>query len=462
MNTRKLIASIFTVFAAALALNPTDAAAGEQPVAIFHAFNQSFNDIERYVCDVGTQGYSHIQIPPAQKSNPAPDWWARYQPVDYGTIEGMGSETDLRRLIDKAHSCGVKVIADVVFNHMANLTGGDDFEDLGAFPGLSKRDFRTVSDNPGARPCEIRYDDGNRNTELNCWLGGLPDLVHNEKVKALQKAHLRKLLALGIDGFRFDAAKHMPTDVVKDYMDTIDGESRGKTWNYLEVITDGDTTPQAYNWIAAITDFVLYHSMKQAFSYGGDLRTLRAPEAVDDGRSVTFGRNHDTIREINPHAINPYQDWTDSYLATGYVLARESGTPLVLNWDNLDCRFIRHGVKFRQIMKQREQEGRNVKENVLGVIDSPTVLMMERGNEGFFVLNKGTERMDLPALDLTLTNLEGCYRELRNDLTAAIERRPDGRKYVTRWGSWHRGGLEIYGRDALFFVREPFSRCEDN
>jgi alpha-amylase len=460
MNARKLFSAVFIVLAIAFHLNTAGATAGEQPIAIFHAFNQNFHDIEQYVCEVAAQGYSHIQIPPAQKSNPAPEWWARYQPVDYGVIEGMGSEADLKRLIDKAHGCNVKVIADVVFNHMANLGDGDAFEDLGAFPGLSRRDFRTVQENPGARPCEIRYNDGNRDTELDCWLGGLPDLIHNQKVKELQTAHIRKLLALGIDGFRFDAAKHMATDVVKEYIDFIDRESQWMTWNYLEVITDGDTNPQTYNWIAAITDFVLYHSMKQAFTFGGDLRTLRGAEAVDDSRSVTFGRNHDTIREINPHAISPYDDATDSYLATGYVLARESGTPLVLNWDNLDCRFIRHGVKFRRIMKQRRQEGRNVKESVLAVVDSPTALVMERGNEGFLVLNKGTERLDLPVLDMTLTNLEGCYRELRNQFTVAIERRPDGRKYVTRWGSWNRGGVEIHSRDALYFVREPFSACE--
>ena len=40
--------------------------------------------------------------------------------------------------------------------------------------------------------------------------------------------------------------------------------------------------------------------MKAAFSLGGDLRTLRVPRAVDDPRSVTFGRNHDTVKDINP------------------------------------------------------------------------------------------------------------------------------------------------------------------
>ena len=106
--------------------------------------------------------------------------------------------------------------------------------------------------------------------------------------------------------------------------------------------------------------------------------------------SVTFGRNHNNIREINSNAINPYDDRTDSYLATGYVLAREGGTPLVLNWDNYDSPFIKYGIKFRQIMGQRAKSGENVKENVLAVIDSSTVLMMERGNQGFLLRIRGT------------------------------------------------------------------------
>jgi alpha-amylase len=183
------------------------------------------------------------------------------------------------------------------------------------------------------------------------------------------------------------------------------------------------------------------------------------PTATDDPRSVTFGRVHDNIRELNPQAINPYADRTDALLATTYVLAREAGTPLVLNWDNHDFAPIRAGVKFRQIMRQRGASGGFVKENVLAVVDSPTLLVMERGNEGFYVVNKAAERFDVPALDLTLTDLEGCYRELRNDFDVAIERRGD-KKLVTRWGTWSRGGMAVEARDALYFIREPWSQCQ--
>ena len=424
------------------------ARAAEQPVAIFHAFDQAFVDVEGFVCELAAQGYSHIQVAPAQKSNPSEEWWARYQPIDYSVIEGKGSEADLRSLVTKAHSCGVKVVADVVFNHMADVP---EFHDLD-FPGIDHTNFH-----PG---CGIDYADGNRTSELDCWLGTLPDLDQSKPaVQAAQEAHLRKLLDLGIDGFRFDAAKHMPADALQRYLDFIRDQTGGAAWSYLEVIEDGDTKASDYTSVAPVTDFVLYASMKAAFEFGGDLRSLRVPTAADDPRSVTFGRVHDNIRELNPQAINPYADRTDALLATTYVLAREAGTPLVLNWDNHDFAPIRAGVRFRQVMRQRAASGGFVKENVLAVVDSPTLLVMERGDEGFYVVNKAAERFDVPALDLTLTDLEGCYRELRNDFDVAIERRGD-KKFVTRWGTWSRGGMAVEGRDALYFIREPWSQCQ--
>jgi len=426
----------------------TVACAGEQPVAIFHAFNERYADVERYVCSLGRQGYSHIQIAPAQKSNPGGDWWARYQPVDYSVIEGMGSAQDLARLIGTAHGCNVKVIADVVLNHMANMP---QFADL-HFPQFGPEDFH--------RACDINYSDGNTRSEVDCWLGGLPDLDQSrKKVRDIHEAHLANLLGLGIDGFRFDAAKHMPPEIVKSYIDFIDRWSRGNAWNYLEVIEDGDTAADRYQWVAAVTDFLIYRSMKNAFSFGGDLRTLRVPEAVNDSRSVVFGQNHDTIRSLNANAINPYDDPTDSYLATAYLLARDGGTPLVLARDNLAAPYLRYGAAFRKIMRERSSEARNVRENVLAVVDAPTVLVMERGAEGFFVVNKGAQKLDVPGLDLTLSNIEGCYRELRNNFTVAVERREGDKKYVTRWGTWQRGGMEVQPRDALYFVRDAWDRC---
>jgi alpha-amylase len=423
------------------------ALAAPQPVAIFHAHNQHYRDVKGMICNLGKQGYSHVQIAPAQKSNPSSDWWARYQPVDYRVIEGRGSEAELKDLIQTAHRCGVKVIADVAFNHMANMP---QYQSL-KFPTFGPEDFQPQ--------CETNYDNPTYKWTLQrCWLGDLPDLdVTRKDVQAVHINHLKKLLSLGIDGFRFDAAKHMPPSALETYVQV--AKTRD-TWNYLEVIEGGSTRAEEYNFIAPVTDFRLYYSLRNAFSFGGDLRSLRVPKALNDPRSVTFARNHDTVKEINSNAVAPYDNPADAHLATAYVLAREQGTPLILNIDNQSVPYVRHGVMFRKIMQTRGKEGKSVKENVLSVIDSPSLLVMERGSEGFFVVNKAAERFNISTLDMTLTNLEGCYRELRTNMKVAIERRPNGKKNVTRWGTWQRGGMEVKGRDALYFIREPWSQCQ--
>jgi alpha-amylase len=153
---RKKIWSALSLCVWLLWLSVSPVFSTQQPTTIFHAFDQHYLDVEGFVCDLAEQGYSHIQIAPAQKSNPSDQWWARYQPVDYRLIEGKGSEGDLEKLVEKAHSCGIKVIADVVFNHMANL---EEFRSLD-FPGISAADFHPR--------CAINYADSDRSSEINC------------------------------------------------------------------------------------------------------------------------------------------------------------------------------------------------------------------------------------------------------------------------------------------------------
>lgn len=57
-------------------------------------------------------------------------------------------------------------------------------------------------------------------------------------------------------------------------------------------------------------------------------------------------------------------------------------------------------------------------------------------------MNKALTPFDAPFLDVTLTQLEGCYRELRLNFTVAVERSIDGWKFVTRWAGGDRGGVQ--------------------
>lgn len=50
------------------------------PIAIFHAFDERFSVLQGYVWTLANQGYSHVQIPPVQKSHATRDWKVGIKP----------------------------------------------------------------------------------------------------------------------------------------------------------------------------------------------------------------------------------------------------------------------------------------------------------------------------------------------------------------------------------------------
>ena len=101
----------------------------------------------------------------------------------------------------------MKVVADAVINHMTagsgTGTGGTVYTKYN-YPGYYQdQDFHT---------CRTRisnYQD--RSNVQNCELVGLADLdTGSDYVRGTIADYLNDLIALGVDGFRIDAAKHMP------------------------------------------------------------------------------------------------------------------------------------------------------------------------------------------------------------------------------------------------------------
>jgi alpha-amylase len=106
----------------------------------------------------------------------------------------FGSETQLKQLVDAAHGRGIKVLLDVVFNHVGYDSGY--LKD----PATSGW-FRS-------KPVDCATD------ELLCQVGGLPDL--RTELPAVREylfdAHLGLAQRTGLDGFRIDTLKHVEHD----------------------------------------------------------------------------------------------------------------------------------------------------------------------------------------------------------------------------------------------------------
>ena len=120
----------------------------------------------------------------------------------------VGTEADLKEMTATAHKYGVRVIVDVVANHFTSDWNAID-------PDWQNKDYfhkRTGCDGPNG---EIN-DYSNRYKVTQCHLLGLWDLnTQNQAVADRMQKFLKTAVADGVDGFRYDAAKHveLPTEV---------------------------------------------------------------------------------------------------------------------------------------------------------------------------------------------------------------------------------------------------------
>ena len=71
----------------------------------------------------------------------------------------------------------------------------------------------------------------------------------------------------GVDGFRFDAAKHMDPSSLHKLLSFINSTNNNRAWNDLDVIDNNDTNASMYTPTAMVTDFLLGDSLKQAFAF---------------------------------------------------------------------------------------------------------------------------------------------------------------------------------------------------
>lgn len=105
-------------------------------------------------------------------------------------------------------SVGIRIYADIVFNHMSGMSGygtGGSYgnAETGDFPGVpfTAQDFNIPR-------CEIQWNDPA--SIRNCEIYGLRDLNQSrETVRAAVAEFMNHLIDLGVAGFRVDIMKHM-------------------------------------------------------------------------------------------------------------------------------------------------------------------------------------------------------------------------------------------------------------
>lgn len=199
---------------------------------IYQIYPRSFRDtngdgigdlagiVERmdYIADLGVDG---IWISPFFTS-PMKDFG--YDVADYFGIDpSFGSFADFDRIIEKAHSLGLKVIIDQVYSHTSDEHAW--FQESRADRTNPKADWYVWADakHDGSPPSNWQsvfggsawqWDGPRKQYYLHNFLTSQPDLnVHNRDVQDALLDVARFWLARGVDGFRLDAlnfAMHDP------------------------------------------------------------------------------------------------------------------------------------------------------------------------------------------------------------------------------------------------------------
>lgn len=233
---RKFLAALLALLMV-LALLPAvavqkTAVADAQPIdqaivqggAILHCYNWSFDEIREALPDIKAAGYVAVQTSPVQQPkdynsawwDEPGNWWKLYQPLGFRIapdVEGeptswLGTKADLIELCDAAEDEGIYVIVDVVANHLANKEGGGYY--INGEVNLSEQVDEEFQNHPEYfHHNEGGVGDGSRYDMTQNQMG-MPDLnTSNEFVQEKVLSFLIECVDCGVDGFRFDAAKHI-------------------------------------------------------------------------------------------------------------------------------------------------------------------------------------------------------------------------------------------------------------
>jgi alpha-amylase len=208
-----------------------------------------------------------------------------YDPYDFRSFASAhGDERQLRMLLSAAHKAGLQVYADMVLNHMC----GNNY----TYPRFNKSHFHTS----GA------IGDWNDQWQLeNGSLFGLEDLKQESPyVRGELWNYLVKTNDLGFDGYRWDAAKHIPQWFWRDHI--LANTRKWGKYSFGEVYNGNVAYLVSYAALGmSVTDYPLYFQIRDSFKLGGNLATLDgAGLAAHDGpHAVTFVENHDVAPPAN-------------------------------------------------------------------------------------------------------------------------------------------------------------------
>lgn len=285
---------------------------------MLHAFNWSYNTIKENLPAIAAAGYTTVQTSPVQQpkdystsGDVTGQWWKLYQPISFHIAEEswLGTKDDLKSLCDEADKYGIKIICDIVSNHIANA-------DEARPETVSNQVKKYEPEFYKKRKTYTRTYKGDANDSsvqavVQGHVSKCPDLVTNDTaVQGYIINLLKECIDCGVDGFRFDAAKHIETEddgeYASDYWKNITSSASSyytqKTGDdlyiYGEILNNcgADRSYSSYTKYINVTDnktgdAVLYNVTKGKASTATN---AKYKSGVAASNAVLWAESHDT------------------------------------------------------------------------------------------------------------------------------------------------------------------------
>jgi len=291
-------------------------------------FGWNWNSVAKECPALASAGYGYVQVSTAMEHIQGDQWWTDYQAVSYKIQSKRVDQNAFKAMVSACHAQGVKVIVDVIFNHMTGIDGGvgvagTSFSHFN-YPGLyTNNDFHHC----GLTSNDNIQDFNNQKQVETCMLVNLADLnTESTSVRAKIVAHANDLISLGVDGLRIDAAKHVGPSSLKAIVDKLSKP----VYITQEVVDSGTKWVNMHTSAGDVQEFRFAYTLLSAFGSNSGIANLKNVNNngfLASNKANVFVSNHDTER--GGSSLSYKSASTQYTLAHVFMLSYGYGTPTV-------------------------------------------------------------------------------------------------------------------------------------
>ncbi len=260
---------------------------------ILSLFDCPLKDVKRLLPIISRQGFNTVQVSPLQRNkvDDTDGWWLLYQPLGFEIGNKIGTKEELYDLCQEARKYGINVVVDAVINHVANKS---EEEYLEPHPDADK-ELLANRDCFKQKVQINNWDD--RNQVINYCLG-LPGLNPNNPIVQRKIIDmLNEYVDLGVNGFRFDAAKSIALPE--------------EGCNFFPTITYS-----LKRWLPIIYGEVLFADNNLIEKYARYMRVLTNSDAKDKDSIIKFIENKDSFLSKD---LGYTKNWSKERITNDYA-----------------------------------------------------------------------------------------------------------------------------------------------